>query len=38
VKSGKSSKNDKNEYNLSLGGLRQKMIGALNSAKIGGDI
>jgi hypothetical protein len=26
-------KNDKNDYKLSLGGRRQKLIGALNSAK-----
>jgi hypothetical protein len=35
VRSGKSSKNDKNEYKSSLGGLRHKPIGALNSARIG---
>ena len=30
-----SQKNDKNEYKSSLGGHRQKRIGALNSARIG---
>jgi hypothetical protein len=34
-RSGKSLKNDKNEYKLSLGGHRQKPIGALNSPRIG---
>jgi hypothetical protein len=34
--SGKSSKNDENEYKSSLGGRSQKLIGALNSAGIGG--
>jgi hypothetical protein len=38
VRSGKSLKTDKNDYNLSLGGCRQKPIGALNSARIGGDV
>jgi hypothetical protein len=38
VRSGKSSKHDKNEYKSSLGGLRQKLIGALNSTRIGGDV
>jgi hypothetical protein len=33
--SGKSSKYEENEYKLSLGCLRQKPIGALNSARIG---
>jgi hypothetical protein len=37
VRSGKSSKNDENEYKSSLGGRRQKPIGALNSARIGED-
>jgi hypothetical protein len=31
----KELKNDKNEYKLSLGGRRQKPIGALNSPRIG---
>jgi hypothetical protein len=38
VRSGKSSKYEKNEYKSSLGCLRQKPIGALNLAKIGGDV
>jgi hypothetical protein len=38
VRSGKSSKYEKNEYKSSLGCLRQKLIGALNSARIGGDV
>jgi hypothetical protein len=38
VRSGKSSKYDENEYKSSLGCLRQKPIGALNSARIGGDV
>jgi hypothetical protein len=38
VRSEKSSKNEENEYNLSLGGRRLKPIGALNSARIRGDI
>ena len=29
--------NDQNEYKSSLGGHRQKPIGALNSARIGGE-
>ena len=37
VRSGKSSKNDENKYKSSLGGCRQKPIGALNSAGIGKD-
>jgi hypothetical protein len=35
VRSGKSLKNDKNEYKSSLGGCKQKQIGAMNSARIG---
>jgi len=31
----KELKNDKNEYKSSLGGRRQKPIGALDSARIG---
>jgi hypothetical protein len=31
----KELKNDKNEYRSSLGGRRQKPIGALNSSRIG---
>jgi hypothetical protein len=31
----KELKNDKNEYKLSLGGFRQKLISALNSPRIG---
>jgi hypothetical protein len=31
----KRQKNDKNEYKSSLGGHRQKLIGALNSPRIG---
>jgi hypothetical protein len=38
LRSGKSSKYEKNEYKSSLGCLRQKPIGALNSARIGGDV
>jgi hypothetical protein len=38
VRSGKSSKYEENEHKLSLGCLRQKPIGALNSARIGGDV
>jgi hypothetical protein len=38
VRSGKSSKYEKNEYKSSLGCLRQKPIGALNSARIGGNV
>jgi hypothetical protein len=38
VRSGKSSKYEENEYKSSLGCLRQKPIGALNSARIGGDV
>jgi hypothetical protein len=38
VRSGKGSKYEENEYKSSLGGLRQKLIGALNSARIGGDV
>jgi hypothetical protein len=34
VRSGKSSKNDRNKYKSSLGGRRQKPIGLLNSARI----
>jgi len=34
-RSGKSYKNDKNEYKSSLGGRRQKLISALNSPSIG---
>jgi hypothetical protein len=37
VRSGKSSKIDENDYKSSLGGHRQKLIGALNSAGIGKD-
>jgi hypothetical protein len=33
----KELKNEKNEYMLSLHGRRQKLIGALNSARIGED-
>jgi hypothetical protein len=35
VRSGNSSKYKKNKYKSSLGCLRQKLIGALNSARIG---
>jgi hypothetical protein len=38
VRSGKSSKYEKNEYKSSLGCLRQKPIGALNLARIGGNV
>jgi hypothetical protein len=38
VRSGKSSKYEENEYKSSLGCLRQKLIGALNLVKIGGDV
>jgi hypothetical protein len=38
VRSGKSSKYEENEYKSSLGCLRQKPIGALNSARTGGDV
>ena len=38
VRSGKSSKYEENEYKSSLGCPRQKPIGALNSARIGGDV
>jgi hypothetical protein len=38
VRSGKSSKYEENEYKSSLGCLRQKPIGALNLARIGGDV
>jgi hypothetical protein len=38
VRSGKSSKYEENEYKSSLGCLRQKPIGALNSARIGLDV
>jgi hypothetical protein len=38
VRSGKSSKYEENEDKLSLGCLRQKPIGALNSARIGGNV
>jgi hypothetical protein len=38
TRSGKSSKYGENEYKSSLGCLRQKPIGALNSARIGGHI
>jgi hypothetical protein len=38
VRSRKKSKKDKNEHNLSFGGHRQKPIGTLNSARIGGDV
>jgi hypothetical protein len=34
VKVWKELKNDKNEYKSSLGGRRQKPIGALNSSRI----
>ena len=37
MRSGKSSENEENEYKSSLGGHRQKPIGALNSARIGED-
>jgi hypothetical protein len=37
VRSGKSSKYEENEYKSSLGCLRQKPIGALNSTRIGRD-
>jgi hypothetical protein len=35
VRSGKISKHKENEYKSSLGGLRQKPISVLNSARIG---
>jgi hypothetical protein len=38
VRYGKSSKYEENEYKSSLGCLRQKPIGALNSARIGGEV
>jgi hypothetical protein len=38
VRSGKRSKYEENEYKSSLGCLRQKPIGALNLARIGGDV
>ena len=38
VRSGKSSKYEENEYKSSLGCLRQKPIGALNSVRIGGNV
>jgi hypothetical protein len=38
VRSGKSSKYEENEYKSSLGCLRQKPIGALNTAKNEGDV
>jgi hypothetical protein len=38
VRSGRSSKYEKNEYKSSLSCLRQKQIGALNSARIGKDV
>jgi hypothetical protein len=38
VRSGKSSKYEENEYKSSLGCLRQKPIGELNSARIRGDV
>jgi hypothetical protein len=38
VRSGKSSKYKENEDKSSLGCLRQKPIGALNSARIGGNV
>jgi hypothetical protein len=38
MRSGKSSKYEGNEYKSSLGCLRQKLIGALNSARIGEDV
>jgi hypothetical protein len=34
----KELENDKNEYKSSLGGRRQKPIGALNTARIGGKV
>jgi hypothetical protein len=34
----RANKNDENEYKPSLGCLRQKPIGVLNSARIGGDV
>jgi hypothetical protein len=34
-RSGKRSKNDKNDYKLSLGGRGQKLIDAMDSARIG---
>jgi hypothetical protein len=37
LRSGKSSKYEKNEYKSSLGCLRQKLIGALDSTRIGRD-
>jgi hypothetical protein len=37
VRSGNSSKYEENEYKLTLGCLKQKPMGALNSTKIGGD-
>ena len=37
VRSGKSSKYEENEYKSSLGCLKQKPMGALNSTRIGGD-
>jgi hypothetical protein len=38
LRSGKSSKYEEHEYKSSLGCLRQKLIGALNSVRIGGDV
>ena len=38
MRSGKSSKYEENEYKSSLGCLRQKPIGALNSVRIGGNV
>jgi hypothetical protein len=38
VRSEKSSKYEKNECKLSLGCLREKQIGALDSPRIWGDI
>jgi hypothetical protein len=38
VRSGKSSKYEENEYKSSLGCLRQKPIGTLNSARIEGNV
>jgi hypothetical protein len=38
VRSGKSSKYGENEHKSSLGRLRQKPIGALNLARIGGKV
>jgi hypothetical protein len=38
VRSGKSSKNDRNEYKLSLGGHRQKAVGEFISARIGKEL